>query len=58
MTKYDDALKFYNKAIEINQNYGEAYNNKGSCLRELKRFDEALSCCNKAIKIIPEYSNA
>lgn len=52
--KYDEALKSYNKAIEINPKNDWAWYSKGSALSKLKRFVEAVESFNKAIEINPE----
>jgi len=49
---------FYNKAIELNPNDSNAYNNKGLALAGLKRHQEAIECFNKAIELNPNYSIA
>ena len=55
---FSEALNFINKAIEINQNFPETYNEKGNALIELKRFNEAIESYDKAIKISNNYSDA
>jgi len=54
--KPDEALKCYDKAIEINPNYAKAWFNKGIALSKLGRPDEALKCYDKAIEINPNYA--
>ena len=56
--KYQVLLECYNKAIELNPNYSDAYCNKGSALYYLERYQEAIECYNKAIELNPNYSNA
>ncbi|MFC2011271.1 tetratricopeptide repeat protein [Chloroflexota bacterium] len=52
--KYEEALKAYNKAIELDPQYVLAWNNKGNTLGELGRHEEALEAYNKAIEIDPK----
>jgi len=56
--EYNEALKCYDKAIEINPNSANAWNNKGLALVLLSNYDEALKCYDKAIEINPNSANA
>ena len=49
--KYEKAIECYDKALEINPNYAEAWNNKGVALSKLRRYEEAIECFNRALKI-------
>ena len=51
MNESDEAIKAYDKAIEINPKYSEAWNNKGNALYNQTKFDEAIKAYNKAIEI-------
>ena len=42
MQNYRNAIKDFNRAIELRPNFAEAYFRKGQCYQELKRDDEAL----------------
>ena len=55
---FTKALKFINKAIKINPNYAEAYNEKGNALSELKQLNAAIENYDRAIEINPNYDNA
>jgi tetratricopeptide (TPR) repeat protein len=55
---YENAIVYYDKAIEINPKYGDAYNHKGYALSALGRKEEAIACCEKVIEIDPEYTYA
>jgi len=58
LRRFDEALTSYEKAIELNSYYAEAYSNRGVTLKELKRFDEALISCDKAIELRSDYAEA
>ena len=49
--KYDEAIQCYDKAIEIDANYADAWNNKGNALDNLGKYDEAIQCYDSAIEI-------
>lgn len=49
--KYDEAIKAYDKAIEINPQYSEAWNNKGNAFYAQGKYDEAVRAYDKAIEI-------
>jgi tetratricopeptide (TPR) repeat protein len=48
----------YNKAIEINPQYAELYNNRGIVYYDLKEYDKAIKDYNKALEIDPQYAMA
>ena len=52
------AINSYEKAIELNPNYPEAYNNLGNILQELGDSNEAKKCLEKAIELNPNYGTA
>ena len=54
MEKLDDALKYYDKAIELNPNNIYAFINKGNALAKLGKNEEALRCYDKAIDLNPK----
>ncbi|MEW5761227.1 MAG: tetratricopeptide repeat protein, partial [Candidatus Thermoplasmatota archaeon] len=49
-----NALEFYDKAIRLKSDYGEAWLNKGSVLDDLERYNEAIEAYNKALSILPK----
>lgn len=51
--KFKEAIKYYDKALEINPLYLEALNDKGIALGKLGKHDEALKCYDKALEIKP-----
>ncbi|WP_300366855.1 tetratricopeptide repeat protein [Brachyspira sp.] len=54
----EEAIKDYNKAIELNPNDSNAYNNRGNVKSDLGLYEEAIKDYNKAIELNPNYSNA
>ena len=56
--KYDEALKFCDKALFIYPNFVTALNNKGNILFNLKKPKEAVEYYTKAININPNYKQA
>ena len=56
--KSDEAIKAYDKAIEINPHNSDAWYNKGIALYNLNKSDEAIKAYDKAIEINPQDSKA
>ncbi len=53
--KYSEAIPYFDKALEINPNYKEAWLYKGLSLDDLGRYSEAITYYDKAISIDPNY---
>ena len=51
LEKYDEAIKCYDKAMEIQPNYSYAWSGKGNVYSNLKKYDEAIKCYDKAIEL-------
>lgn len=58
LKRYEDALKVYNRAVELKPEYTEAWQGQGNTLFELKRYQDALDAYDKAIQIKPDYWQA
>lgn len=56
--KLDEAIKEYEKAINIDRNYSRAYNNKGVALQKKKNFKDAITAYEKAINFDENYKLA
>ncbi len=54
LEKYEEAIEDYTRAIDLNPQYAEAYNNRGIANRHLVKFEEAIEDYNKAIKLNPQ----
>jgi type IV pilus biogenesis/stability protein PilW len=55
---YSKAIQAYQKVIELDPGYAEAYNNLGIIYQEAGDFGRALSAYQKAIEINPKYEKA
>ncbi|MBI5963589.1 MAG: tetratricopeptide repeat protein [Chloroflexi bacterium] len=55
---YDEAIRYYTEAIQLEPDLNAAYNNLGVLLNTLKRYDEAEAAYRKAIEINPAYASA
>ena len=51
---YATAVEYFDKALEIDPNYVEAWNIKAIALLELERYDEAIKCYDKLIELNPK----
>ena len=57
--QHDQAILYYNKAIEINPGFANAYFSRGVSLAEGKgEYDEAISDYNRALEIDPGFAKA
>ena len=52
--KYKEALKNYQKAVEIDKNFAFAWDNIGLCNRYLENYEDAIVAYEKSIKINPK----
>ena len=52
--KYDEALKFFEKALELDPNDHRTWNLKGMVLRSIGRYNEAIECFNKSLELVPK----
>ena len=51
LKKYDTAISYFEKAIQLNPNFSEAYNNLGNTKKRVGKIDEAIFCFEKAIQL-------
>ena len=56
--KFEEAIIFFRKAVVLNPNISEGWNNLGNVNKELKNYKEALNNFDKAIDINPQYAEA
>ena len=52
--RYEDAIKFYEKALDINSSQEVLYSNKGTCKKCLKEYKDAINDYKKALEINPK----
>lgn len=52
--KYKEAIESYNKAIELNPRYADAYRYRGEAYDEMGEYDKALEDYNKACQLNPK----
>jgi tetratricopeptide (TPR) repeat protein len=51
MKNYNEALECYNKALDINPRYAEAWYNKGNVYSIMEKYDEASKCFMIALSL-------
>ena len=51
--QYDQAISYYDKALDINPGYAEAFRKRGSAYSRKGQYDQAISDYSKAIEINP-----
>ena len=56
--QFDEAIAYYQKALQINPTFYMAYNNLGNALKAKGQFDEAIAYYQKALQINPHDSAA
>lgn len=54
----ENAIKDYSKAIDLNQNYAMAFNNRGAAWAEKGDFNRAISDLDKALQMNPKIAEA
>ena len=58
LSQFDQAIKYYKKAVKIRPNYHEAFYNMGVAQQSKNYFDEAIESYSKAIMIKPNYADS
>lgn len=56
--KYEEAIEYYSKAIEINENFTEAYFSKCAAYINLQKFYNAIEDYKKILELNPNYTDA
>jgi tetratricopeptide (TPR) repeat protein len=56
--RYQEAVNVYDRALQINSQIPEYWNNKAVALRELGRRREAMSAVERALELRPEFATA
>ena len=57
-SQYDEAIKEYTEAIELDPTSAAAYVNRASAYKRMGQFDLAIGDCNKAIELDPNLAVA
>ncbi len=57
-SQYEEALRFFEQALRLNQNNSELWNFKGISLRSMGRYEEANECFQKSLEIDPRDRNS
>ena len=52
--KYEEAIKYYDKAIKLNDSIEVLYSNKGTCEKMLKQYKQAINDYNKSLELNPK----
>ncbi|VVB65323.1 Photosystem I assembly protein Ycf3 [uncultured archaeon] len=52
---FEDAIKAYDNATEINSKFATAWKNKGNVFYILGKYNESIQAYDKAIEIVPDY---
>ncbi|MFQ5884781.1 MAG: tetratricopeptide repeat protein, partial [Thermoplasmata archaeon] len=52
--RFEDAVINFDKAIDLDEKYSEAWYNRGLALEALKRYEEAVGSYDRALKINPQ----
>jgi PAS domain S-box-containing protein len=52
--RYEEALDYFDRTIELKEDHAGAWKGKGICLKELGRYEEALRCFDRAITLAPD----
>lgn len=58
LQRYKDALAAFEKAVQLQPNYTQAWNGQAQTLSELKEYKQALTAYDRAIQIQPNYLDA
>ena len=58
MGKLEEAIKWYDKALEIKPDFVDALYNKGLALYDLGKPEEAIKWYDKALEIKPDFVDA
>src|SRR3989338_1288964 len=56
--EHDSAIEAYTKAIQLDPNYADAYNNRGLAYDNKRQYDRAIEDYNKAIALDPNHAKA
>jgi eukaryotic-like serine/threonine-protein kinase len=55
---YEEGIRCFDKALELDPRDAFFWNNKGASLRSLGRYEESILCCDKALELDPRLAGA
>jgi len=55
--QYDDAIRAYDKAIELSETYAHAWFYKSRLLYRMEKYGECIGCAEKARQLEPTWSD-
>src|SRR5262249_6735276 len=58
LSRFDEALASFDRAIALAPELAEAHSNRGGVLAELKRYEDALASCDRALDLNARSANA
>src|SRR5215213_1404265 len=58
LSKHNEAIKCYDRVIEIKPKYSGAWYNKGTSLIYLGKYQEAIKCLEKVLELMPDHVDA
>ncbi len=56
--KFQEAIEYFEKAIELDPNYDKAYYYMGAAYEKLENYEKAINCYEKAVNINPKSAEA
>ena len=56
--RYQEAISCYDRAISIQAEFPEAWNNRGGALAKMQRYEEAIASYDNALALKPEFPEA
>lgn len=56
LEKYEESIKYFNKAININESYRDPFSNLGHSLHKVQKFNLSLDAYKKSLKLDPNHN--
>jgi tetratricopeptide (TPR) repeat protein len=56
--KYNEAIEYYDRALEVDPNYVNVLNDKSNALYYLGKYNEAIKYYDRALEVDPQHVNA